>query len=305
MSTLSQADRLLLTQVRAGDGQAWAQLVDRYQGRLVSFARGRVRNADDAEDLVQEAFISFLRSVDRYQERASIETYLFTILRRRIIDHLRGRHLNVCLLADSAGGRASMDDSRDSDPMARIAGGDPSASFYMRQQEARDQLTDALADAMAKLIEGYKAALNFRDLQIAEMLFYAQMRNKDIASIMDIREQHVALIKHRCVKQVRADIEAMGDRGLTCGMDTLEDGMLWRVWEDGRLSCPKRSTIGQHLLGTLDEAWRDYVSFHVDRLGCRFCQANLDDLKQKNEGRDRDVMRERIMQSTVGFLKHG
>ncbi len=303
MSTLTEADRFLLKQIRAGDADAWSQLVDRYQGRLVSFARSRVRNADDAEDLVQEAFMSFLRSVDRYEERASIETYLFTILRRRIIDHMRGRHLNVCLLSDTAVGLA--DDSRATDPMNRVAGSDPTASFYMRREEARDATASALAEAMGELIEGYKSSSNFRDLQIAEMLFYAQMRNKDIASIMSIREQHVALIKHRCVKQVRQVIgDAPSDQQQTETESTaLEDGMLTRVWEDGRLSCPKRSTIGAWMLGTLDDAWRDYVAFHVDRLGCRFCQANLDDLKQKNEGRDKDVLRERIMQSTVGFLK--
>src|ERR1043165_3616256 len=97
MSDLSQADHYLLEQIRHGSQQGWSQLVDRYQGRLLSFARSRSIPAADAEDLVQETFIRFLNSLANYRAEASIETYLFMILRRRIIDHLRGKKVTVCL----------------------------------------------------------------------------------------------------------------------------------------------------------------------------------------------------------------
>jgi hypothetical protein len=70
-----------------------------------------------------------------------------------------------------------------------------------------------------------------------------------------------------------------------------------------RLSCPKRSTIGAWLLGTLEAPWAAYVPFHVERLGCRFCQANLEDLRRPARQGEAIQARKRILASTVGFLR--
>src|SRR5215212_6911793 len=96
MSQWSEADRYLLERVRQSDGEAWSQLVGKFQGRLLAFARAqRVRDAD-AEDLVQDTFLRFLRGLDAYRGEASLETYLFLVLRRRIIDEMRGSRLRAC-----------------------------------------------------------------------------------------------------------------------------------------------------------------------------------------------------------------
>jgi hypothetical protein len=69
-----------------------------------------------------------------------------------------------------------------------------------------------------------------------------------------------------------------------------------------RPTCLKRSTLGRLILGTLQGEWRDYVEFHVNQMGCRFCQANLEDLKRES-ATEPTALRERVFQSTVGFLK--
>ena len=78
--------------------------------------------------------------------------------------------------------------------------------------------------------------------------------------------------------------------------------MLSRIWQEHRLSCPKRSTIGAYLLGTLAQPWHDYVAFHLDQLGCHFCRANLSDLQREQSGSQPRALRDRILESTVGFL---
>jgi hypothetical protein len=60
--------------------------------------------------------------------------------------------------------------------------------------------------------------------------------------------------------------------------------------------------VGGYLLGTLDTNWHDYVDFHINQLGCRFCKANLEDLKTQSAHEPR-VLVDRIMQSTVGFFR--
>src|SRR3954471_3339968 len=102
MAQLTEADRYLLSQITAGDSSAWSQLVQRYQGRLLAFARGRMHRKEEAEDLVQDTFIAFLESIagGRFRENASVETFLFTILRHKLIDYFRGKQMRVCFLQE-------------------------------------------------------------------------------------------------------------------------------------------------------------------------------------------------------------
>jgi hypothetical protein len=136
---------------------------------------------------------------------------------------------------------------------------------------------------------------------VIESLFYGQLRNKDVAGIAGIDEKHVALIKHRALNEVRDHVARNAGAGSN-SLPVYGDSMVTEVWEEQRLTCPKRSTIGRYLLGTLDPPWQELVDFHLNRLGCRFCRANLDDL-QKKTNEDSAVVRDRILHSTIGFFK--
>lgn len=50
------------------------------------------------------------------------------------------------------------------------------------------------------------------------------------------------------------------------------------IWRRARLSCPTREQLGHHLLGALPSDQSDYINFHLDVIGCRYCTANRDDL---------------------------
>jgi RNA polymerase sigma factor (sigma-70 family) len=309
MNHLNEAEQYLLEQIRCRQQDAWSQLVDRYQGRLLAFARSKTRDAVGAEDLVQDTFVSFLRSLANFRGQASLETYLFSILRRKIIDLYRGRRMNLCLLQD---GLSTDGPSDASSALGGIAGDDPTASWYARREEDHELKRAALASALTDLIDGYKQALNFRDLQIVEMLFYCQLRNKDISHTAGVTVNHVAVIKHRCLNEIREHILRHLPRqsdvadlftGAEGPIPDAADSMIAEIWQEQRLSCPKRSTLGAFHLGTLEPAWGDYVRFHLERLGCRFCRANLDDLEQQTATEPVQTFRDRIMQSTVGFLK--
>lgn len=307
MAELSEGDKYLLAQIRRGDGEGWAALVARYQGRLLAFARGRLRQPADAEDIVQDTFFHFLKGLPNFREDASVETYLFTILRRKLVDHFRGKHMRLCSLQDvldSGGGAAASggDDSSGADA-SRLAGDDPTPSWYARRDEQATADKAALGAALRALIDRLKTSGNLRDLRVIEMLFYGQLRNKDAATIAGIDEKHIALIKHRALNEVR-DHVARSSSGATssAGVSVYGDSMVTEAWEEQRLTCPKRSTIGRYLLKTLEPQWQELVDFHLNRLGCRFCKANLDDLQKKTD-EDSAVVRDRILHSTIGFFK--
>ncbi|MFP4145715.1 MAG: RNA polymerase sigma factor [Phycisphaeraceae bacterium] len=296
--SLSEAERYLLEQVRAGRAEGWQQLVGRYQGRLLSFARSYLRQHADAEDAVQETFLGFLRGLDRYREDTSLESYLFTILRRRMVDRLRRKRLAACSLPEGspdASGRA-----------AELAGDEPTASWHARRDEAQHQLTALLGRVLLDVTQRLRETCNFEHLQVAELLFYAQMPNKEIAERLDIGASQVGLLKHRFLKRIASGVAAAGDRELAKSAEAeffAREALLTQVWEQLRPSCPKRSTIGHYLLGAVEPAWQDFLHFHLETLGCRFCRANLEDLQAETAGDVDAGAQARILQSTVGFLR--
>jgi hypothetical protein len=80
---------------------------------------------------------------------------------------------------------------------------------------------------------------------------------------------------------------------------------LGEIWRRHRASCPTREQLGSFLLGALPTEVRDYTLFHVKTIGCRFCQANLDDMKHQQQEASADVAtrRTRYFQSSAGYLR--
>jgi len=63
--------------------------VDRYGDALFHFALSRVKNREIAEDLVQETFLAAVKSQARFKGQSSEKTWLFGILKHKVIDHYR------------------------------------------------------------------------------------------------------------------------------------------------------------------------------------------------------------------------
>jgi hypothetical protein len=82
---------------------------------------------------------------------------------------------------------------------------------------------------------------------------------------------------------------------------------LGAVWRRERLTCPSRETLGSFLLEVLDESEQEYLAFHLQTVGCPFCQANLADLQavQKEPAPKAKERRRRIFQSSAGYLQSG
>ncbi|MCL5282280.1 MAG: sigma-70 family RNA polymerase sigma factor [Planctomycetes bacterium] len=294
----TKGEQYYVEKIRQGDGQAWSDFVSRYQGRLLRFARAKLPQRADAEDVVQETFIAFLRSIGRYRGECDLETYLFALMRRKIIDSYRSAGARkVCLIQDT--GEPDSDEPA-SDLLDVVQSPVQTASWYARADEHYDRQKVALAEALTELIDGMKKALKLRDLQIIELLFYGQLPNKKVASTMGLDEKAVALIKHRNLKQIRESVA----QGPLSGEPTSEEfeNLLTDLWEYYRFSCPKRNTIGAYMLGTLEPDWHQYVEFHLTTLGCRFCRANLDDLQNQSRETRQEAFQARIMESTIGFL---
>ena len=295
---LTKADKILLDGIRAGDPDIWSQFVERFQGRLTSFAvralNGRV---SDAEDLVQETFIACIKSLNSFEGKVSLESWVFMILRRRLIDQYRKNSSSkICSINDLSSGIE--DSSVTYEALGSVD--DMTASRYVRNDEVVYEVKDMLASALREITDKLKKKESFRDIQIIELAFYAGLGNKSIAETINIDAKTVGLVKHRCLEKLKS---VLADRVEISDENNI-DGALVDLWQQQRFTCPKRSTLGSWRLGSLDEEWAQYVDFHVNKLGCNICLANLEDLdnelKMKTEY---NTARQRIFESSIGFLK--
>ncbi len=90
-----QEDERLVTASLAGDEDAFAQLVRRYQRRLTAFLSQLVGDVELAKELTQEAFIRAWSALERYDPTYRFSTWLFRIGHNLGIDHLRRRRLKT------------------------------------------------------------------------------------------------------------------------------------------------------------------------------------------------------------------
>jgi len=73
------SDRTLIDRAREGDERAFRTLVERYESRVASTVIGMLGPGDEADDVGQETFIRFYRSLDRFRGDSSLATYLTRI----------------------------------------------------------------------------------------------------------------------------------------------------------------------------------------------------------------------------------
>jgi RNA polymerase sigma-70 factor (ECF subfamily) len=85
----------VLAALRRGDEEAFAALVAKYNAMLMRLAMMYVRDRSVAEDVVQETWIGFLESLNRFEGRASIKTWIFRILINTAKKRLRGDRRSI------------------------------------------------------------------------------------------------------------------------------------------------------------------------------------------------------------------
>ncbi|HEX3052554.1 MAG TPA: sigma-70 family RNA polymerase sigma factor [Aggregatilineaceae bacterium] len=79
----------LIARLRAGDQSAYAQLVEEHASRVYRLALRMMGNEADAEDVLQETFLSAFKSIDHFESRSSLSTWLYRIATNAALMRLR------------------------------------------------------------------------------------------------------------------------------------------------------------------------------------------------------------------------
>lgn len=84
-------EQTLVEGLRSGDDEAFETLVRTYGGRMLAVARRLLRNEQDAQDVVQAAYLSAFRSVGQFDGRCQVATWLHRIVVNTALMRMRSR----------------------------------------------------------------------------------------------------------------------------------------------------------------------------------------------------------------------
>ncbi|MPY87155.1 MAG: sigma-70 family RNA polymerase sigma factor [Luteitalea sp.] len=94
-------DASLVARCLAGDVSAFEELYRQHAGRLYSLALRMLGNAADAEDLLQEVFLTAYRKLAGFKGASTLGTWLYRLTVNACLDHLRSRSARNDLRTDS------------------------------------------------------------------------------------------------------------------------------------------------------------------------------------------------------------
>ena len=87
----AKTDEELIQQVRSGDLDAYRYLVERYQGRVATTVKAMLGEGNEADDVGQETFIRFYKSLNSFRGDSSVSTYLHRIAVNLSLNELKRR----------------------------------------------------------------------------------------------------------------------------------------------------------------------------------------------------------------------
>lgn len=186
LANLPDADVVVLAQ--QGRGEAFRELVRRYERPVFSLIYRMVRDREAAEDLAQDTFIKVLNHIDRYRPEFKLSSWLFKIANNVAIDALRKRQLDTI--------------SMDGSPHAATSSEIEASSFDVeaRQENALDELEareigSAIEDAIAQLRPEYRACILLRHVEGRSY--------EEIATTLDLPLGTVKTYIHRARHELR------------------------------------------------------------------------------------------------------
>jgi RNA polymerase sigma-70 factor, ECF subfamily len=163
VSAMADENTEIARGLRRRDPELLDRLIEQYQHRLLRYLVYLSGRRDLAEDFFQETWVHVLERGDQYDGRHEFSTWLFTIARHLVIDHLRRKR------------PMSLDSLADQDDLAPFdipAGGQPSAFDATVQREQNEQISAGMQHIAAE----YRETLLLR--------FQEGMSLEEIASVI-------------------------------------------------------------------------------------------------------------------------
>ena len=154
-TVMTPTDSELVEQTRAGDRAAFDELVERHARKIFRTTRHITKTDEDAEDVLQDAFLKAYTRLEQFQGDARFDTWLTRIAVNESLMRLRKRRNSKTFSLDE---QLETDDSR-------ITREVPSNGPTPEQTYTQEQTRRIMEDAIDSLAEGYRTVFVLRDVE--------------------------------------------------------------------------------------------------------------------------------------------
>jgi RNA polymerase sigma-70 factor (ECF subfamily) len=175
-------DPRLVDGIRAADPMALETLMCQYADGVYRLVLGVTRNAADAEEVVQDVFLTVFRKIDRFEARASLRTWIYRIAVNAALNKRRGKRRDLEVSIDAELPTFLPDGHRAGDRAYLLADWSRTPEEELLAGDGRAALTRALDE----LPESYRTVLVLRDVE--------ELSSEEVAGILG---ESVAAVKSR------------------------------------------------------------------------------------------------------------
>ncbi|MGA2098028.1 MAG: sigma-70 family RNA polymerase sigma factor [Candidatus Acidiferrum sp.] len=189
---MARSDVQLMLDVKAGDEQSFALLLQRYRTPLVNFLYRMVRAREEAEDLAQEVFLRVYRARKDYVPSAKFTTWLFRIATNLALNSVRDNRYQRMEVSLDAPVTVDAEDG-DERPLD-VAEKNPNIEQHLIE-EARKKM---IRHAIDKLPEKQRAAVLLHK--------YQELDYGDIAKILECSESALKSLLFRAYETLRVEL---------------------------------------------------------------------------------------------------
>jgi len=144
----------LVARARTGDVGSFSTLLRRYEGKIFRLAMNITQNREDAEDVLQEAFLKAFEHLDQFQGNSRFYTWIVRIAVNQALMKLRKRRSDRAVSLDE-----QIDTGEDT-IVREIAAWDPDPE----QQYSQEELHEILTGAIDELTPIYRTVFTLRDV---------------------------------------------------------------------------------------------------------------------------------------------
>lgn len=204
--TVTADESNLIACLRRGDEKAFNELVTKHHGALIRMATGHVRDREVAEEVVQDTWMAVINSLDRFEGRSSLRTWIFGIMIHKAKD--RGvREKRHITFSDFE----SFDDEQEEavDPARFHRSGEWAGHWSFPPQPCDDQTPEKLL-ASQQAVQAMNRAIEALPVTLKDVLILRDIEGidaKGVCDILEITETNLYVRLHRARERVRQAVE--------------------------------------------------------------------------------------------------
>lgn len=183
----------ILTVYSSDSPQFWA---DKYGDILYQYALPRVNDVLEAEDLVQDTFLSALKALPAFKGDSSVKNWLFAILKNKIIDHYRKKTKSV--------NEASLSEIDDVSDWFNEEG---SWNLNKKPLNWDHNSIDIESKELSAILNDCKNRLKTLTQQVYVLKYLEDVEATEICKVLNISTSNYWILLHRARLQMRDCIE--------------------------------------------------------------------------------------------------